>query len=111
MDPRQVIGLAVVLHRQLPVAGDLDGEGGIGAAVAKLREVEVAPALGDRSDEGVDVRRLPAEVDEDGIAPDGGAPRLQAVPGLVEAVAGAGARDRKRTRLNSSNSYAHIMPS
>src|SRR3546814_19148702 len=86
MDPRQVIGLAVVLHRQLPVAGDLDGEGGIGAAVAKLREVEVAPALGDGSDEGVEVRRLPGAVDEDGIASDGGAHRLQDVPGLVEAV-------------------------
>src|SRR3546814_7595553 len=51
MDPRQVIGLAVVLHRQLPVAADLDGEGGVGAAVTQPREVEVGPALGDGRDE------------------------------------------------------------
>src|SRR3546814_7820611 len=35
---------------------------------------------------------LAGEVDEDGVCPDGGTHRLQAVPGLVEALAGAGAR-------------------
>src|SRR3546814_19156948 len=80
MDPRQVIGLAVVLHRQLPVAADLGGEGGVGAAVTQPREVEVGPALGDGRDEVRESRRLAGEVDEDGVCPDGGTHRLQAVP-------------------------------
>src|SRR3546814_21155376 len=92
MDPRQVIGLAVVLHRQLPVAADLDGEGGVGAAVTQPREVEVGPALGDARGEVRESRRLAGEVDEDGVCPDGGTHRLQAVHGLFTAPAVAAAR-------------------
>src|SRR3546814_7504389 len=108
MDPRQVIGLAVVLHRQLPVAGDLDGEGGVGAAMAKAREVEVPPALGDGSDEGVEVRRLPGEVDEDAIAPAGGAHRLKAMPGLVESVAEIG-RAHVRTPVTNAHTVCRLL--
>src|SRR3546814_16570169 len=92
MDPRQVIGLAVVLHRQLPVAADLDGDGGVGAAVTQPREVEVGPALGDGRDEVRESRRLAGEVDEDGVCPDGGTPRPQAVPGLAYDLPIAGSR-------------------
>ena len=73
-------------------------KGGVAFFIAQVGTVEVVPALGHRRDEGLEGRRVAAQVDEHGVEPCGGPHRLQAMLRALEAFArvAVGAADHGR---------------
>ena len=65
MDGGQMIALEIVLHRQLPVAADLQFEGGILGAGVKALPGEIGPARRQRSQRLVQIRRRAGKIGED----------------------------------------------
>jgi len=85
MHPGQVIALAVVLDRQLPVRLHIEVHGPADlAAVAHQVEVVGPPPLRQRRDEVREGRRVLGQVDEHQVGPDRAAHPPQAVPAPIE---------------------------
>ncbi|MNQ83668.1 hypothetical protein D3C85_987610 [compost metagenome] len=83
MHPRQVVGLAVVLHRQLPVAVHLQAQRAAHRLATHQAHAvpaeELFPAHSDRRQHFLQRRGLAGQVDEHHAHPDLAAQRLQAV--------------------------------
>src|SRR5690606_27279699 len=84
MDGGQVIGLAVIFDRELPVAIDGELEAADVTGVADLTHVEIAPAFRQPRAEGFERFRVATQIDEDHVPENHVADRLQAMFGLVE---------------------------
>ena len=90
VDPREVGRVEVVLDRELPVPAHLEADLAVGGGRAQAplvpRPAQPREALRERSDPGLEGRRLPGEVDEHEVQPDR-APHLpEPVRGAVEAL-------------------------
>ena len=95
MHPGQVVAFAEILDRQFPVAGDIEFEARVGAAVVEGLTLELAPAGEDGGGVILELGGGAGDVDEDHVAPDVGADFDEAQGGAVDLVMGvvAGAAD------------------
>ena len=97
MDKGQVIGLAVILNREFPVAVQREGDRGIRTGMDQ-RFFEFAPAV-DQGCRGVlECRRLTTDIDKDDIPPDMRAHGNQRQVAMVDAfmAVDAGTADMRR---------------